>query len=51
MLRSALADLAGSAAAASDVLRRCGVPVDARGEQLDVAAFAAVAQTLYAERN
>jgi 16S rRNA (adenine1518-N6/adenine1519-N6)-dimethyltransferase len=51
MLRSALAELAGSAAAASDVLRRAGVPVDARGEQLDVAAFAAVAQTLYSRRN
>jgi 16S rRNA (adenine1518-N6/adenine1519-N6)-dimethyltransferase len=46
MLRSALAGLVGSASAAAEVLRRAGVPDDARGEQLDVAAFAAVAQAL-----
>lgn len=48
MLRSALAGLVGSPAAAAEVLRRAGVRDDARGEQLDVDAFAAVAQELYA---
>jgi 16S rRNA (adenine1518-N6/adenine1519-N6)-dimethyltransferase len=51
MLRSALAELVGSASAAGEVLRRAGVRDDARGEQLDVAAFAAVAQTLHAGHN
>jgi 16S rRNA (adenine1518-N6/adenine1519-N6)-dimethyltransferase len=50
MLRSALAGLAGSAAAAADVLQAAGVPEGSRGEQLDVAAFAAVAQSLHAAR-
>jgi len=47
MLRSALAGLVGSASAAAAVLRRAGVPDDARGEQLDVGAFADVAQALH----
>jgi 16S rRNA (adenine1518-N6/adenine1519-N6)-dimethyltransferase len=47
MLRSALAGLVGSASAAAAVLRSAGVPDDARGEQLDVGAFAAVAQALH----
>jgi 16S rRNA (adenine1518-N6/adenine1519-N6)-dimethyltransferase len=47
MLRSALAGLVGSASAAGAVLRSAGVPDDARGEQLDVGAFAAVAQALH----
>jgi 16S rRNA (adenine1518-N6/adenine1519-N6)-dimethyltransferase len=51
MLRSALAELVGSASAAGEVLRRAGVRDDARGEQLDVTAFAAVAQTLHAGHN
>jgi 16S rRNA (adenine1518-N6/adenine1519-N6)-dimethyltransferase len=51
MLRSALSGLAGSSAAAAEVLRRAGVPDDARGEQLDVTAFAAIAQALHAGRN
>jgi 16S rRNA (adenine1518-N6/adenine1519-N6)-dimethyltransferase len=43
MLRSALAGWAGGPAAAAAVLTRAGVPVTARGEQLDVAQFAAIA--------
>jgi len=43
MLRSALAGWAGGAEAATDVLRRAGVEPTARGEQLDVAQFAAIA--------
>ena len=43
MLRSALAGWAGSAARAEAVLRAAGVDPSARGEQLDVAAFAAIA--------
>lgn len=43
MLRSALAGWAGSAAAAEDVLRRAGVDPRARGETLDVAAYARIA--------
>lgn len=43
MLRSALASWAGSPAAAADVLRRAGVDPAARGETLDVAAFARIA--------
>jgi 16S rRNA (adenine1518-N6/adenine1519-N6)-dimethyltransferase len=44
MLRSALAGWAGSPAAAEDALRAAGVDPSARGETLDVAAFAAIAQ-------
>jgi 16S rRNA (adenine1518-N6/adenine1519-N6)-dimethyltransferase len=43
MLRSALAGWAGGAEAAADVLRRAGVEPTTRGEQLDVAQFAAIA--------
>jgi 16S rRNA (adenine1518-N6/adenine1519-N6)-dimethyltransferase len=43
MLRSALAGWAGGPEAAAAVLRRAGVPPSARGEELDVAAFAAIA--------
>jgi 16S rRNA (adenine1518-N6/adenine1519-N6)-dimethyltransferase len=43
MLRSALADWAGSPAAAAEALARAGVPPTARGEELDVSRFAAVA--------
>jgi 16S rRNA (adenine1518-N6/adenine1519-N6)-dimethyltransferase len=44
MLRSALAGWAGSPAAAEDVLRAAGVDPSARGETLDVRAFAAIAE-------
>jgi len=43
MLRSALAGWAGGAGAAAEILAAAGVPPTARGEQLDVAQFAAVA--------
>ena len=43
MLRSALAGWAGGAEAAVRILERAGVAPTARGEQLDVAAFAAIA--------
>ena len=43
MLRSALADWAGGAHAAADILTRAGIPPTARGEELDVAQFAAIA--------
>jgi 16S rRNA (adenine1518-N6/adenine1519-N6)-dimethyltransferase len=43
MLRSALAQWAGGPDAAVAVLERAGVPPTARGEELDVAAFAAIA--------
>lgn len=43
-LRSALAGWAGSARRAQDVLRAAGVDPSARGEQLDVAAFAEIAR-------
>lgn len=44
-LRAALAGWAGSAALAEDALRAAGVDPSARGEQLDVAAFARIAAT------
>ena len=44
MLRSALAGWAGSSAAASAALVRAGVDPTARGETLDVAAFARIAE-------
>jgi 16S rRNA (adenine1518-N6/adenine1519-N6)-dimethyltransferase len=47
-LRAALAGLAGSGAAAEEVLRAADVDPQARGEQLDVVAFARVAQALAA---
>jgi 16S rRNA (adenine1518-N6/adenine1519-N6)-dimethyltransferase len=43
MLRSALASWAGSAAAATEVLREAGVDPTTRGEMLDLAAFARIA--------
>jgi 16S rRNA (adenine1518-N6/adenine1519-N6)-dimethyltransferase len=43
-LRAALAGWAGSAAAAEQALRAAGVDPGARGEQLDVAAFARIAE-------
>ena len=46
MLRSALAGLFGSSARASDALVAAGVDPQARGEMLDVAAFARVAEQL-----
>lgn len=48
MLRSALAGLAGSPRAAEHALRAAGVSPQARGEQLDVAAFARIAAALAA---
>ncbi|HET7386331.1 MAG TPA: 16S rRNA (adenine(1518)-N(6)/adenine(1519)-N(6))-dimethyltransferase RsmA [Nocardioidaceae bacterium] len=45
-LRSTLAPLAGSAPAAEHALRAAGVDPGARGEQLDIAAFARIAETL-----
>lgn len=46
MLRSALSGLAGSSAAAAEVLSAAGVDPQARGEVLDVAAFARIAESL-----
>jgi 16S rRNA (adenine1518-N6/adenine1519-N6)-dimethyltransferase len=46
MLRSALSGLAGSSAAASAALLAAGVDPTARGEMLDVAAFARIAEHL-----
>lgn len=43
-LRAALAGWAGSAAAAEEALRAAGVDPTARGERLDVAQFAAIAE-------
>ncbi|NLF04037.1 MAG: 16S rRNA (adenine(1518)-N(6)/adenine(1519)-N(6))-dimethyltransferase RsmA [Actinomycetales bacterium] len=48
MLRSALAGLAGSSAAAQSALEAAGVDPQARGERLDVADFARVAEALVA---
>jgi 16S rRNA (adenine1518-N6/adenine1519-N6)-dimethyltransferase len=50
-LRSALATLAGSPALAERALVAAGVDPSLRGEQLDVAAFARIADGLEAERN
>lgn len=49
-LRGALATFAGGPAAAEQVLRRAGIDPGARGEQLDVAAFADLAAAFQAER-
>ncbi len=46
MLRSALAGLIGSSGAASDLLTAAGVDPHARGETLDVAAFARIAEQI-----
>lgn len=48
MLRSALAGLAGSSAAASEALVAADVDPQARGEMLEVAAFARIAEQLAA---
>lgn len=48
MLRSALAGLAGSSAAASAALEAAGVDPQARGEVLDVTAYARIAEQLAA---
>jgi 16S rRNA (adenine1518-N6/adenine1519-N6)-dimethyltransferase len=48
-LRGALARLAGSAPAAEDALRAAGVDPTARGEVLDVTAFARIAEALSRE--
>jgi 16S rRNA (adenine1518-N6/adenine1519-N6)-dimethyltransferase len=50
MLRSALAGLAGSSSAASEALLAAGVDPQARGEVLDVAAFARIAERLAESR-
>ena len=50
MLRSALAGLVGSSAAASAVLEAAGVDPQVRGELLDVAAFARIAEPLARSR-
>jgi 16S rRNA (adenine1518-N6/adenine1519-N6)-dimethyltransferase len=47
MLRSALAGLAGSSAAASAALEAAGVDPQARGETLDVIAFARIAERVF----
>ena len=44
MLRAALAGLIGSSAAASELIEAAGVDPQLRGEMLDVAAFAAIAE-------
>ena len=49
-LRQSLAGVAGSAAAAEDALVRAGVDPKARGESLDVADFARVAEALGPDR-
>jgi 16S rRNA (adenine1518-N6/adenine1519-N6)-dimethyltransferase len=46
MLRSALAGLVGSSAAASAVLEAAGVDPQIRGEQLEIADFARIAESL-----
>ena len=43
MLRSALASWAGGSTAAARLLETAGIPATARGEQLDIADFAALA--------
>ena len=50
MLRSALAGIAGSSAAAQEALLAAGVEPTDRGERLDVAAFARIAEHLGADR-
>jgi 16S rRNA (adenine1518-N6/adenine1519-N6)-dimethyltransferase len=50
MLRSALASVAGGAEAASAAITAAGVDPQARGESLDVTAFARVAEQLRATR-
>lgn len=50
MLRSALAGLAGSSAAAETAVRAAGLDPQVRGEQVDVAGFARIAEALAAAR-
>ncbi|ADG73764.1 dimethyladenosine transferase [Cellulomonas flavigena DSM 20109] len=50
MLRSALAGLAGSSAAAEDAVRAAGLDPQVRGEQVDVVGFARIAEALHAAR-
>lgn len=45
-LRGALAGIAGSAVAAETALRACGIEPLTRGEQLDIVAFARIAEAL-----
>jgi 16S rRNA (adenine1518-N6/adenine1519-N6)-dimethyltransferase len=47
MLRSALATLAGSPAAAVEALEAAGVDPEARGERVDIAGFAKIAERLF----
>jgi 16S rRNA (adenine1518-N6/adenine1519-N6)-dimethyltransferase len=49
-LRAALAGWAGSAARAEEIVRAAGVDPGARGEALDVAAFARIAATAVARQ-
>ena len=49
VLRGALAGIAGSPQAAEDALRAAGVDPTARGEVLDVTAFARIAESLWVE--
>jgi 16S rRNA (adenine1518-N6/adenine1519-N6)-dimethyltransferase len=48
MLRSALAPLAGSSSAAEAAVRAAGLDPTSRGEAVDVAAFARIAEQLAA---
>ncbi|MGD8215161.1 16S rRNA (adenine(1518)-N(6)/adenine(1519)-N(6))-dimethyltransferase RsmA [Aestuariimicrobium sp. Y1814] len=47
MLRAALAGLCGGSAAASEVIERAGFDPQARGETLDITAFAKIAESLH----
>ena len=47
MMRAALAGLCGGSAAASEVIERAGYDPQARGETLDINAFAAIAEALH----
>jgi 16S rRNA (adenine1518-N6/adenine1519-N6)-dimethyltransferase len=48
MLRSALAGLAGSSAAASAAIDAAGLDPQIRGEMLDISEFARIAEQLFA---
>lgn len=50
MLRSALAGVAGSPAAAETAVRAAGLDPQVRGEQVDVVGFARIAEALHAAR-
>jgi len=50
MLRSALAGIAGSSAAAETAVRAAGLDPQVRGEQVDVVGFARIAEALHAAR-